>query len=790
MNPGNERVTEQIVRERLGLPDRQGIGLRHWEQTPDNERVRHCLRHASKRGGANPGAGHPEFVVTFDEHQDFLIVVECKADIARHATETRDRPADFAVDGALHYARHLSREFNTLAIGVSGIDADLLRVDHLWLFKGESVPYPAFGDKLLPATDYLEGYLSHSKVTHQDLDALLRFARELNLRLHGLKIRDAHRSLLVGAILMALRDAGFADGYRNRASPASLLADIRGTMLDQMERAGLPPETLKSVAASYAFLDSPGDLTRREALRDLVCDIERRAHIFRRTHQYHDMLGRFYVEFLSRSSGDKGLGVVLTPPHIAQLAVNLAAVGSDDILYDNCAGTGGFLVAGLKRMIESAAGDRAKENDIKRRGLLGVERQPDMAALLCANMFMHGDGRSGMFLGDCFSPEVRTLARERFRPSVGLLNPPFKRATRDREELEFVLNNLHALTPGGRCVALLPMQRALAVSGRRLELKKKLLERHTLEAVLSLPDGLFHDSRVAAVTCLLVIAAHRPHPSGTATWFAFCKDDGFVIKKPFGRCDPEGIWERIERRWLHSFRNRAETPGFSVLREVGAEDEWCAEAYIETDYAALIANDAFAKAVRERAAFVAARAIRRAKISFAADARPADARAAPLPEIGTWGEFTAAELFDIVGARSTPLEELEEAGPGPHPYVTTQSTDNGVRGYFDHFTEAGGIIVVESAVLGFASYQAAPFSASDHVEKLVPRFPANIHLGLFLTTILNANRFRHSYGRKASQERLRRLKLRLPAGADGAPDWELMTRHMRSLPFSEAASST
>jgi type I restriction enzyme M protein len=57
--------------------------------------------------------------------------------------------------------------------------------------------------------------------------------------------------------------------------------------------------------------------------------------------------------------------------------------------------------------------------------------------------------------------------------------------------LEFVLNNLECLTDGGVCLAIIPMQCALSTNGRIKELKDRLLKKHTLEAVFSMPDELF-----------------------------------------------------------------------------------------------------------------------------------------------------------------------------------------------------------------------------------------------------------------------------------------------------------
>ncbi len=585
----SERITEDIVRRHftasIGGVDGE---VRLWEQKTDNKRIQALLRKASKSGG---GTGRPEFIVAFDNRQDFLIVVECKANLTRHESIGRDKPADYAVDGVLHYARHLSREFNVLGIAVSGTDKKTLRVSHFLHFKSENKAEDAkneFGDTILPLADYLNGFYKHGKVLNQDLNKLLLFTKKLNSDLHSLKIKEAHRSLLISAILMALQNEGFADSYQT-TTPPLLLKRIEDTMLHEMRAAGIPDGTIESIKAVYGSIRTPGKLAQKRHLPDLIASIDEKVNSFGKTHEYYDVLGQFYIEFLRYSNSDKGLGIVLTPPHITELAADLVAASENDTLYDNCAGTGGFLIAGMKRMISKAANNEHKIERIKKRGIVGVEEQPDIVSLLCSNMFIHGDGRSNVIQGDCFDDDIQNRVRNDYRPNIGFLNPPFKGKGKGKsaEELLYVLNNLETLASGGKCAALLPMQCALAQKGRRLALKQKLLENHTLDAVLSLPNDLFSDSKANVVTCLILFNAHQPHPRDKKTWFAYCKDDGFVKKKPRGRIDHRNQWRGIKGKWVSAYLNRENIAGFSVMKEVRANDEWCAEAFIEADYAKL-----------------------------------------------------------------------------------------------------------------------------------------------------------------------------------------------------------
>ena len=154
----------------------------------------------------------------------------------------------------------------------------------------------------------------------------------------------------------------------------------------------------------------------------------------------------------------------------------------------------------------------------------------------------------------------------------------------DTYELEFILNNLECLITGGTCIAIVPMQCALAQKGEGLELKKSLLKNHTLEAVLSMPNELFINSKVAVISCIMIFTAHKPHTPFKETYFGYYKNDGFIKRKALGRVDSDRKWDLVKEKWIRNYINRKEEAGFSSNRIVTAEDEWCAEAYMETDY--------------------------------------------------------------------------------------------------------------------------------------------------------------------------------------------------------------
>jgi len=531
-----------------------------------------------------------------------LIVVECKPDPLKHESPTLDNWADFAVDGSLLYASYLRKGFDVLAIGVSGTGRKK-KVSHFLHLTNEISAKRIFSNKLLPLDNYIKGYLENPDKVRQDYNSLSEFIRKLNDRLHSDKVAESHRALLISAALIALDHTPFRDAYLKENNPQDLAERMVDVVSQQLRDAKIPTDQLTTLEHHFGTIKTQTLLLQKETeLRDIIQLVDDELNSFIKNHEYQDVLGRLYVEFLRYANSDKGLGIVLTPPHITEFFTDLAQVNSKSIVYDNCAGTGGFLISAMKRMVLDAAGNRRTERKIKKSQLFGVELQSNIYPLAISNMYIHQDGKSNIILGSCFEPKVvRSIKRK--KPNVGLLNPPYKGDKKtDIEELEFVLNNLDCLCQGGTCVAILPMQSALATDGKIADLKKQLMEKHTLECVLSMPNELFHNSKVAVVSCVMVFTAHYPHPEDKEVYLGYYKDDGFVKRKKKGRIDVNGRWEDIKKKWLEGFTNRKNESGFSVTKKLTADMEWVAEAYMETDYSTL-SQEEFEKTIKEYVSF-------------------------------------------------------------------------------------------------------------------------------------------------------------------------------------------
>jgi hypothetical protein len=587
----NERETENIVRQHF-QKDKLFSTVVFEEQSSNNPRITKLLKNASKSGN---GIGKPEFIISINDEKNLLIVVECKADILKHESKDRDKFVDYAVDGVLLYSSYLSKEYDVLSLAVSGVEKNNIKVSYfLQKYKGNAEQI--FGNRLISLDDIFAGLRQDEAKKKEKYEELLEYSQLLNEQLHKLKIKEDKRSLLVSGVLIALDNKDFYRDYAGISSNKILSSTLVETIKEQLKTEDLQGDKIDRLMENYSFIATHPSLIKNQiskelkTLRELINDIDENINGYVRTYKYYDVLGQFYIEFLRYSNADKGLGIVLTPPHITDFFTDIVDIKTDDVVLDNCTGTGGFLVSSMKKMIDKCNGDLSQEKSIKQYQLYGVEYQPEMYPLAVSNMFLHGDGKSNILSGSCFDKSIIKIIKEK-KPTVGFLNPPYKSDKTDIEEFEFILNNLECLEKHGQCVAIVPMSCALAQKGERLRLKEELLSKHTLKAVFSMPNELFKNSKVGVVTCVMVFEAHISHPKNKKTFFGYFKDDGFYNKKTKGRFDYDKKWQDIKDNWLDLYINNDAQVGLSATKKVNADDEWCAEAYMETDYSTLKEND-------------------------------------------------------------------------------------------------------------------------------------------------------------------------------------------------------
>lgn len=595
----NERMTEGLVRDKLralgyNQPDN---GITVEEQKSEIAKVKSLLSKASKNAKGN--AGYPEFIISNRKDTSFLIVVECKPDVKKHASPARNKPVEFAVDGVLHYAKHLAKQYTVIAVAVSGTTASSLKVSNFLIPAGTKEAKELYNEGGVPVTDIIpfDDYYrlasfdpQVAKKRHSDL---LAFSKELHeLIWSKAKVSEEDKPLLVSGTLIALMNAPFMKTF-DALSAEDIQEAWLGAIKKELDKADIPQAKKDTMLQPYSTiavhpnLGKPDSKTAKEypdgVFKEIISRIAENVWPYINVYHDFDVVGQFYGEFLKYTGLDKrSLGIVLTPRHVAELFSLIANVSPESRVVDICAGTGGFLISAMQHMLQKAVTDEER-TDIKKNRLIGIENSPKMFALAASNMILRGDGKANLHQASCFDDAI-IKAVKKMKPNVGMLNPPYSQSKSDAElhELYFVKQMLDCLESGSMGIAIVPMSCATAPNTAREELMKH----HTLDAVMSMPPELF--SPVGTVTCIMVWIAGKPHAkSARKTWFGFWRDDGFVKTKHKGRIDQYDKWPGIRDRWVEMYRNREIHAGESVMATVTAADEWCAEAYMETDYSKL-----------------------------------------------------------------------------------------------------------------------------------------------------------------------------------------------------------
>lgn len=605
----NERLTEAIVRDHF-KSDPFIKSVKFEEQKSSNKRIQELLKGQSKGGGK--GDGYPEFIISFPTNSNYLIVVECKAKTSNHESANRDKPKEFAVDGVLHYAKALSKGFNVVAIAVSGETEEEVLVSHFY-WKKEAKNYTDTSDKkLLLIDDYMQIFEDQFFISDFYTRDIAFKARYLNEEFQAYTIPEYKRCTMVSAMLLALIDKEFKEKYCEIESIAGLgqkmLAAIDSVFDnedDMVRNKTIILREFESILNEPLFVQKTikhkskkTDEDTLEVAKYFIDYLEQNVYpLVEHSNIGYDVLGRFYVEFIRYAASEQKSGLVLTPAHITELFCDLADMRLKDIVYDPCCGTGGFLVAAMQRLFKMAGSDKKLRENIRKKQLCGVEFRSDMFTYACSSMRFRGDGKSNIYNGDCF--KYAQIIADNHKPTVAFLNPPYD--VGNTRQMEFIEHALKVLDDkaDGRVVAIVQFSCAIKDEKDLKVVKQRILSKHHLKAVLSMPDDLFYP--VGVVTCIMVFEANKPN-AGRKTWFGYFKDDGFEKRKHLGRIDVRNRFSSIKENWLNAYRNNEDIPGLSIRKEITAEEEWCAEAFMETDYSKL-SNVDFERKLKEYVAY-------------------------------------------------------------------------------------------------------------------------------------------------------------------------------------------
>ena len=155
-------------------------------------------------------------------------------------------------------------------------------------------------------------------------------------------------------------------------------------------------------------------------------------------------------------------------------------------------------------------------------------------------------------------------------------------------------------------------------------------------------------------------------------------------------------------------------------------------------------------------------------------------------DLENWLGYSLSELFEIrKGVRLTQAQMKE----GSTPFISAIDSNNGLRQRISEPPiHPAGTITVNYNGNGVAEafYQPEPFFASDDVNVLYPRFKCDEYIALFFCTIIRREKYRFSYGRKWTLERMKESIVYIPTMSDESPDWNAMRSVIQSAKYSGA----
>lgn len=272
-----------------------------------------------------------------------------------------------------------------------------------------------------------------------------------------------------------------------------------------------------------------------------------------------EIKGDAFEYFLKNLASGNDLGEYFTPRHIVKLMVNLIDPKFGEKVYDPTCGTGGFLIEAFRHIKKSC-----NQNDInivktlKEKTIWGTELT-DTYKIAKMNMIITGDGHNNILQGDSLDlNEVDSKYNFPKELDVILSNPPYSQET-DFGELYpiptkqadciFIQRMVTLLKSGGRCAVIVPD--GLLSEFKQVAFKntrKWLLEKTEIEAVISLPTGVFYPY-AGAKTSILVFHKGK---STKKIWFYEINNDGFELsihRRPLkGKNDIDDLQEKWESK--------------------------------------------------------------------------------------------------------------------------------------------------------------------------------------------------------------------------------------------------
>ncbi|HAE39373.1 MAG TPA: DNA methyltransferase [Candidatus Riflebacteria bacterium] len=271
-----------------------------------------------------------------------------------------------------------------------------------------------------------------------------------------------------------------------------------------------------------------------------------------------DTKGDVYEYMLGKISSAGQNGQFRTPRHIIKMMVELMQPKVKDFICDPACGTAGFLVAAgeyIRTHQEIDYHSADNRDHVNGRLFNGFDFDTTMLRIGSMNMMMHGVENPHIMYKDSLSDSNK----EAEQYTLILANPPFKGSLAENEvskklletvktkktELLFVALMLRLLKAGGRCAVIVPDGVLFGSSNAHLDLRKEVIDNHRLEAVISLPAGVFKP--YAGVSTGIMIFTKTGTGGTDNVWFYDMQADGYSLDDKRTEISDNDIHDVIKR---------------------------------------------------------------------------------------------------------------------------------------------------------------------------------------------------------------------------------------------------
>lgn len=286
-----------------------------------------------------------------------------------------------------------------------------------------------------------------------------------------------------------------------------------------------------------------------------------------------DTKGDLYEYLLSKIATAGRNGQFRTPRHIIKMMVDMVQPKKDDTICDPACGSAGFLVAAGEYFHENHADwfhDQKFREHYNSEMFTGIEFDSTMLRIGAMNLQLHGIDSPQLIGRDALS-EANADTREAF--NLILANPPFKGSLdydsvessllktvkTKKTELLFLALMLRMLKVGGRCAVIIPDGVLFGSSNAHKQLRQMIVEDQKLEAVISMPSGVFKP--YAGVSTAVLIFTKTNSGGTDNVWFYDMQADGFSLddkRSPVTENNIPDIIERYKRLDEEKARSRTD----------------------------------------------------------------------------------------------------------------------------------------------------------------------------------------------------------------------------------------